>query len=224
MASKAFKRKQRVKEFKSGNAPQNQKLNVRRIILISLVVLAVVFLVVLFATKKPFTPGIESSPMTGPVDAKVTFIEFGCYTCPYTKQFNTQTLPQLMREYNGKVNFVFRSVPIYRNAGANLAHEAALCANEQGKFWEYSNQLFLGPSQYDENLLRSYTEMLGMEQDTFNNCVSSRRYKDKVRADYSDAKKAGVATTPTVFINGFKVVGAHDVQIYRNIIDNMLEN
>lgn len=223
MASKAFKRKQRVKEYKEELNQQKPKTDFGKIILISFIVLAVIFLIVLFATKKPFIPGIEDSPMTGPNNAKVNFIEFGCYTCPYTKQFNTQTLPQLMKEYEGKVNFVFRSVPIYRNAGAELAHEAALCANEQGKFWEYSRQLFLGPSQYDETILRSYAGMLSLEQEKFNECLSSRRYKDKVRADYSDAKKAGVSTTPTVFINGYKVVGAHDAQIYRKIIDDMLK-
>lgn len=223
MASKAYKRKERVKEQKATNKPvsKNNDKIIKYGVWTVLIIIAV-YLSVTVALKPPFLPGIDNDPSTGPNDAKVTFIQFGCYTCPYTKEFNNNILPDLMKEYERKVNFVFRSVPIYSKPGAELAHMASECANDQEKFFEYSALLFKGPSSFDKALLRGYAESLNLDIVAFNDCLDSNKYKEEVKQDYADAKKAGVSTTPTMFINGVKVEGIRDKALLERLLNDML--
>jgi len=222
MASKAFKRKERVKRQKAQRKPKSDKKYAKYAIYTVFVVLAV-YLSVTVALKPPFLPGVDDDPSTGPSDAAVTVIQFGCYTCPYTKEFNNNVLPQLMEEYAGRINFVFRSAPIYSNAGAKLAHMAADCANEQGKFFEYSKLLFKGPSTFDKAILRGFAESLDLDMVMFNDCLDSKKYEDEVDKDYQDAKKAGVSKTPTLFVNGIRIDGARDKALLERLFDDMLE-
>lgn len=225
MASKAFKRKQRVKEYKEHHkAPAGKKPSwiVPAVIILAVVVIGYFIFSGLLGPR--YVPTADDDPSTGPADAKVTVIEFGCFSCPYTKKFNTEVLPQLMERYDGQVNFVFRSVPIYSKRGIALAHAASECADDQGKFWEYADLLFRGPSEFDKSLLNSFAESSGLDMDQFNECLDSGKYIAETKKDYADGKRAGVSTTPTLFINGFKVVGVHDINIYTNIIDDMLSN
>ena len=86
---------------------------------------------------------VDDDPSWGPTDAKVTVVEFSDFQCPYCGRFVSQTYSQIKQEYGGKVHFVFRDFPLSTiHPWAEKGAEAAGCANEQGKFWEYHDAIF----------------------------------------------------------------------------------
>lgn len=90
-------------------------------------------------------------PVLGKKDAKVTIVEFSDFQCPFCKQFFSETLPQLKKEYidTGKVKLFYRQFPLTSiHPNAQIAAEAAECANEQGKFWEYHDILFTNQASW----------------------------------------------------------------------------
>ena len=116
----------------------------------------------LSGSRSPLTPEEASTsaqadvakgqlPVLGKSDAKLTIIEFSDFQCPFCERFYLDTLPQLKKDYidTGKVQLAFRHFPIASiHPNAKTAHEAAECANEQGKFWEYHDLLFQTQEQW----------------------------------------------------------------------------
>jgi protein-disulfide isomerase len=128
-----------------------------------------------------------------------------------------QTLPSIQQNYEGQVRFVIRNFPVHGDP-ATKAAEASLCANDQGKFWEYEANLW---DTYDANLaqaqvgtdalvttLKGYASDLGLDTATFNDCLDSDKYLSQVQKDAQDAQSYGVTGTPCFFINGRQVTGA----------------
>ncbi len=168
-------------------------------------------------------PSIGSSPLRGQKDAPLTIIEFGCYRCPYSKKAD-QTVQQLLKEYDGKINFVFKAFPLTKTHG--LAKEAALaseCAEEQGKFWEYHDALFA-----QQETIRTAADLsaaaagLGMDIGKFDACTSSEKYAAEVDAEFEEGVKAGVYGTPTFFIGKKAIVGPKPIEEFRKAIDKEL--
>lgn len=94
---------------------------------------------------EPKTVGLGSLSLLGQESAKVTIVEFSDYQCPFCSRFYSQTLSELKREYinTGKVKLYYRDYPLTQiHIGAQKAAEAARCASNQGKYWEYHNLLF----------------------------------------------------------------------------------
>lgn len=230
MASKSYRKKQRVRELKqerqkyASGVQKKQKYG--RIVIYALAILVIaglIYLMVASAMRPAYIPGSGNSPSTGPQDAPVTFVEFGCFTCPFTKSFNLEVLPVLMEEYEGRVNFVFRNVPIYSNPGAELAAIASRCADDQGRFWEYADTLFAA-TDYTEASLRNYAQTHGLNMDEFDACLDSRMHRDAVREDAAEGRRARIGITPTVFVNGVRIDGAHDISLYRRLLNDMLSD
>ncbi len=152
---------------------------------------------------------IEGQPSWGPTDAKVIVVEFSDFQCPYCGRFATQTYPQIKQTYGDKILFVFRNFPLTQlHANAQKAAEAGECANEQGKFWEFQDKLFANQSALDVPSLKNYASQLGLNTDTFNQCLDSDKYTAEVQKDLQDGTTYGVQGTPSFFINGLLVEGA----------------
>jgi len=100
--------------------------------------------------------------------------------------------------------------------------EAARCAGEQGKFWEYHDALFADQSKLKEAEPAAHARTLGLDENSFQSCLASGKYKAKVEADLQDGSKAGVAGTPGFFINGVFLSGAQPQSAFEKIIDNQL--
>jgi protein-disulfide isomerase len=110
-------------------------------------------------TVVPVEVSAEDDPSVGPEDAPVTIIEFADYQCPYCERFYTQTFPQIIQNYGDRVRFVFRDFPLTSmHEYALKAAEASECADEQGKFWEYHDLLFVNQAALTQQL---QTEGLG---------------------------------------------------------------
>jgi protein-disulfide isomerase len=158
----------------------------------------------------------------GAKDAPVTIVEFSDFQCPFCKNATT-TVKQLVDKYPGKVKWVFRDFPIPSlHPAAPKAHEAARCAAEQGKFWEYHDLLFEKSPRQAPDELKQYARDLKLDADAFAGCLDSGRYQAEVNRDVSEGSQLGVTGTPTFFINGLQLVGAQPAAKFQKIIDSEL--
>jgi protein-disulfide isomerase len=181
-------------------------------------------------------PDADDDPFLGSPDARVTIIEFGCYKCPYTAKAES-AVDEILSYYGDDVKFVFRDFPVSNpHLGADINAEAANCAIEQGRFWEYHDKLFQSIQEgcqvplNDTNIephiinLLQYATELGMDETRFRECLTSRRYKEEVSDDFADGINAGVRGTPTFFIGDQVIVGPKPFSTFRKIIDRGLKS
>jgi protein-disulfide isomerase len=184
------------------------------------------------ANQEPSQPqrievSLDDDPVKGSPNAKVTIVEFSDFQCPFCARFATQTLPQIEEKYikTGKVKLVYRDFPLNFHQYAQKAAEAAECADEQGKFWEYHDILFQKQFEWSsagESKFKEYAQQLGLNTQKFNQCLDSGKYANEVQKDYNDGLKYGVSGTPTFFINGIGVVGAQPYNVFEQIIEQEL--
>ncbi|MBI4176699.1 MAG: DsbA family protein, partial [Candidatus Aenigmarchaeota archaeon] len=167
----------------------------------------------------------DDDPAAGPADAKVTLIEFSDFQCPFCGRFYEQTLSQIKSNYvdTGKIRFVYRDFPLDSiHPQAKPAALAAECADEQGKFWEYHNKLFENQGSLSDSYYKQLAADLGLDTGQFNTCVDSGKYASEVDKDFQDGAAAGVSGTPTVFVNGQKIVGAQPYGVFEAAIEQAL--
>jgi protein-disulfide isomerase len=166
--------------------------------------------------------GYDAARVRGDPKAPITIVEFSDFQCPYCKQAQA-TLKDLLAKYNGRVKLAFRDFPMRAiHPRAQTAAEAARCAGEQGKFWEYHDALFADQSKLDAAGLAATAKSLGLDEKAFQSCLASGKFKPHIEADLEDGGKAGVAGTPGFFINGVFVSGSQPPAEYEKIIDSEL--
>ena len=166
---------------------------------------------------------VDDDPARGPENALVTIIEFSDFQCPFCKSFFDQTQPIVFATYGDRVRYVFRDFPIASlHPQAPKAAEAAQCAFDQGKFWEYHDVLFRNPGLLDVASLKTHATTLGLNGSTFNVCLDSGKYTQEVQKDFDDGRAYGVTGTPTFFINGRKLVGAQPYSAIQQVIEEEL--
>ena len=102
------------------------------------------------------------------------------------------------------------------------ASEAAHCAAEQGKYWEYHDTLFANQRALQVDALKKHAADAGMDAGAFSTCLDSGKYTDRVRAGLEAGTQLGVESTPTVFINGRVVTGAQPIEAFTAVIDEEL--
>ena len=155
----------------------------------------------------------------GPEDAPVTVVEFSDYECPYCRRAEP-TVAQVLSEYAGKVRFEYRHFPLESiHPKARGAGEAAACADEQGRFWEFHEQLFAEGAELAEANLVEHATQLGLDVKTFQACLAEGRGRARVDADLAAGEAAGVTGTPAFFVNGVPFSGAIPIEEFRKAID-----
>jgi len=165
----------------------------------------------------------EGAPFKGPASAAITIVEFSDFQCAYCKRVLT-VLNQVMDHYPDKVKLAFRDFPIQNiHPQAQKAAEAAHCASDQGKFWEYHDLLFENQEAIPTANFADHAKTIGLEVASFQACLDSQKYKAKVEGNYADGVKAGVSGTPAFFINGRLVSGAQPLEAFKAVIDEELE-
>jgi protein-disulfide isomerase len=112
-------------------------------------------------------------------------------------------------------------LPFHQNAMP--AAQAALAANEQGKFWEYHDKLFGNQQALDAASLEKYAGEVGLNVDKWKTAKDSQKIKDHIANDQKEAQKAGANGTPTFLINGRQLVGAQPVDAFKKVIDEELQ-
>ena len=221
---KLMKQQHREQQQSQQELFKKKKLTKRIINYSVIVIILVVLGYFVYSSTRTELPTIDNDPSIGPSDAKVTVIEFGDVSCPFTKAFQEETFYQIMKDYNTSVLFVYRDMPTGRHANDMIGAQAVECANDQGKYWEYQKILFQRQGRNDALSLKSYAKELNLNTDAFNACLDSGKYKDEVRQDLRDGKKAGVRMTPTLFINGYKFEGVQSYAFIKQILDSELNS
>lgn len=172
-----------------------------------------------------------SDRVQGPENAKITFIEYSDFQCPYCVKFHA-TMEKVMQEYDGKVRWVYRHSPLPIHKAAPKAAEAAECAGEQGNFWEYAAALTKNSQPDGTGLavpdLKKYSKELTLDEQKFNNCLDGGKFKEKIKLDLDSGKKLGVQGTPATFMidgtgNQQLISGALPYEQVKAKIDSVLK-
>jgi len=114
---------------------------------------------------------------------------------------------------------VYRDFPLSFHQNAQKAAEAAECSGEQGKYYEFHNKIFENQSAIDVASLKTYASEIGLDQTAFDTCLDSGAMSAEVQADFADGQAYGVSGTPTLFINGTKIVGAQPFSVIEQAIE-----
>ena len=166
--------------------------------------------------------GYDSTRIRGNSDAPVTIIEFADFQCPFCQRTEA-TLKALLAKYAGRVKLAFLDFPLTEIHGqAEKAAEAARCAGEQGKFWEYHDALFADQSKLDESSLIARAGSLHLNESAFRSCLSSGSFKRDIEANREEGTRAGVNGTPAYFVNGVFLSGVQPQAEFERLIDNQL--
>lgn len=177
-------------------------------------------------TKTGFTIS-DKDHVRGNPEAKVTVVEFSDFQCPFCARFHP-TVKQILENYPDQVRWVYKHFPLEQiHQQARPAAEASECVFEQKGnegFWQFADGLFENQSMLGESLYKELAGNLGLNLDQFNNCLSSRKYKDKVEADYQEGIKAGVRGTPGSFVNGEEIPGAVPYEYLKDAVERALGN
>jgi len=165
---------------------------------------------------------IGDAPIRGAADAPVTIVEFTDFQCPFCSR--TQgTLKQLLERYPGKVKLVYRDFPLdSAHPQARRAAEAARCAHDQGKFWDYHDVLFSHFPQASPDDLKEYAGQVGLDLMEFERCLSGGVHKAAVQRDMEEGTRLGVTGTPAFFINGRSLPGAQPIENFLRVIEEEL--
>lgn len=167
-------------------------------------------------------------PVLGSKNAKLTIVEFGDYQCPFSARFFKELEPKLRKEYiyTGKVKFVFKNLPFLGQESFTAAN-AALCAKEQDKFWQYHDKLYEnqnGENQgaFSPNNLKQFAKDLKLNTAKFNQCLETNKFSDQIKADISQAKSAGFSGTPSLVVDDMGRTGLLPWQTFKNIVEEKL--
>lgn len=171
----------------------------------------------------PFRAEVSAEgPSRGDADAPVTIVEFEDFQCPFCKKA-VSTMDEVTARYKGKVRLVHRDFPLDSLHPASLkAHEAARCAEEQGKFWQYRDLLYKNAPAASPEQLEDYASRAGLDVNAFRKCTDSDKFRTLVQKDESEGERLGVQGTPAFFINGRLFSGAQPAEDFARIIDEEL--
>lgn len=162
---------------------------------------------------------VEGAFVKGPRDAPVTIVEFSDFQCPFCRTV-VGTVKEVMRQYAGQVKWVYRDFPIPNlHPQAAKAAEAARCAGEQEKFWEYHDLLFDSQAQWGTADFKRFADQLKLDAKRFELCLESGKHQAAVQSDIEGGTRLGVTGTPTFFINGRLLVGAQPLENFKKIIE-----
>ena len=161
-------------------------------------------------------------PSHGPEDAPVTLVEFSDFECPFCLRF-LPTIEQVKENYPDQVRIVYRQFPLKGlHPNAQIAAEASLCADAQGKFWEMHDAIFEVRGKADAEELKTMAAELGLDSELFSACLDSGEFRGQVAADLQAGRQAGVSGTPAFFINGRFLSGAQPFSTVSRVIDDEL--
>ncbi len=163
-----------------------------------------------------------TGPSKGPQNAPITIVEFSDFQCPFCARVEP-TVAKLMQDYPDKIRLVYRDFPLPSHGDAPKAAEAALCAGDQGKYWEMHNALFSNQEKLKVPDLKAQAKSLGLDPSKFDQCLDSGAKAKEVDANRAAGEEAGVSGTPAFFINGRMLSGAQPESAFKAIIDEELK-
>jgi protein-disulfide isomerase len=172
-----------------------------------------------------------ASRTKGSSSAPVTVYEMSDFQCPYCRRFAVETFPTLQREYiaTGKVRWVFVNYPLTSlHANAVPAAEVALCAARQNAFWPVHDLLFRhqetwAPLKEPAQFFLSLADSAKLDKPALLECVRAPTTRAEVQAEAEGSERSGATSTPTFYIEGGLLAGAHPVAVFRQVLDSVVK-
>jgi protein-disulfide isomerase len=178
------------------------------------------------------TVALGDSPALGQAAAPVVLVEFTDFQCPYCKRANDGVLAELKKKYvdTGKLRLVSRNLPLPFHPNAEPAALAALCAGEQGRFWEMRDQLFTNTEALSRQDFLKTAGELKLDVQAFTACLDVKRHGPQIARDKQDAAAAGITGTPSFVIGraagdrvtGLLMIGAKSTALFEAEIEKLL--
>ncbi len=163
-----------------------------------------------------------TGPSRGPADAPVVIVAFSDYECPFCKRADP-TVEAVLAKYPTQVRLVYRHLPLDAlHPHARTSAIAAVCAEQQNKFWEYHTLLVQNQTALGDEQLVKYASGLGLDMTAFKACIASPQAAERVRVDAEAARLVGITGTPAFFINGILISGAQPIEAFQKWIDSEL--
>ncbi len=180
---------------------------------------------------EPIAVNIDDDPIFGDVNAPVTIIEFSNFQCHYCLEFHTNVFPRIKENYidEGLVKFVYRDYPPTSYPQGRITAEAAECVDElsdDATYFAMHDSIFGNIANWSQQsdadqVLAGLAEELGVD---IKSCLSNGLTKEEVENDYLAGRGYGVGGTPTFYINGKPIVGAHDYEVFETALNYELES
>jgi protein-disulfide isomerase len=183
----------------------------------------------------PVQLNIANAPVKGHASAKIVLVEYSDFECPYCGRHAQSTYQELQRQFvdAGKVKYVFRHLPLEQlHKAAPKAAEAAECAHDQGKFWEFHDRLFANQQALALSDLSAHARAVGLDLPKFQSCLLEGKMAARISSDLAEAARFELTGTPAFLIGELqadgtvrvsrKVSGAQPLSVFQNELDNFL--
>jgi protein-disulfide isomerase/uncharacterized membrane protein len=165
---------------------------------------------------------ITDDPYLGDQGAPVVVIEFSDYMCPACRKGH-KIAESIKEKYKNRIHWVFKDYPLEQHKGADRMAEAAHCANDQGKFWQYQDFLFSSENNPGPEEFKRYAQSLGLDEKKIIKCINNRKYRPKVEENVKHGKEIGISATPTYIINDQMISGALSYEKFEELIEEALK-
>ncbi len=176
---------------------------------------------------------VSGIPGEGNPNAPLSLVIFTDYQCPFCRRFELGAMREIKKEYvdTGKLRFLVRDLPLGIHPNAEKAAEAAHCAEDQGKFWEFRDKMIENSNHLEAEKLPGYAKDTGLDADKFSTCMKSGKYAKLIKDSISYADVLGISGTPTFVlgkregdkVEGVKLIGAQPFPVFDQKIREMLE-
>jgi len=171
---------------------------------------------------------LRTSPMRGKADAPVTVVEYTDFQCPFCERGYKIMKDQILKEYEGKVRWVYKSMPLSFHDWAEPAAMAAECVKAQSpdQFWKMHDMIFdrqgdISSAEVDAKM-GEFVKKIGADEKAFAACYDGKKTLEIVRRDTDEAGSMGISGTPAFVINGKLISGADYASIKRTV-DTLLK-
>ena len=171
------------------------------------------------------------SPIMGNSNASITVLEWGDYQCTFCYKFHQNTLNTIQEDFvnTGKVKLVFKDFPL-NGPDSLLAAEAAYCAEDQEKYWQYHDELYKNwggerTGWITRESLDSFAKTVNLDLNEFNKCLDEHKYQNKVNSIHEFGKEIGINATPSFLVfNGEKIIkirGNQPLEVFLKTFDEL---
>jgi len=171
----------------------------------------------------------NGSPTMGDSNAPITILEWGDYQCTFCYKFHQNTLDGINDDYikTGKVKLVFKDFPL-NGSDSLLAAEAAYCAEDQEKYWQYHDELYKNwggerTGWITRESLDRFAVTVNLDLEEFNTCLNEHKYQNRVITLYEFGKEIGIDATPSFLVfNDQKIIkirGNQPLEVFLKAFD-----
>lgn len=158
-----------------------------------------------------FDIATEGYPSKGAADAAITLVEFADYQCPHCKDA-VAVVKRILERYPDSVRVVYRDFPVNSSGISRKVAEAAACADEQDKFWDFHALAFERQDFLKAIKPTQLAEEAGLDMEAFQRCYADAETAERVAESLAEAEYLGLTGTPTFFVNGVKVLSEGDLE------------